>query len=169
MGPGIFAPFGVLLGVLIILFVGSALLRAAVAMANRVIGPIVPKNTTIGWDWDADDEEEEEELHEASRLAMPEPGISQGMLIVFLALVVNLAVSLFLAAVLDTRRPFDWADDPGLHLFATAVGFVAMLGLLAGMLPTRAGRAALATLFFHLILIVLLVMIYGLARIAFAR
>jgi hypothetical protein len=166
VGPGI----GVLvfiIVVLVLLLVGSALLRAAVSLANRTIGPISVKNKILDWDWDAEDDDDDL-VEGRSELAIPEPGLGQGMAIIFLSALVNLAISFVLVNALDRRwHSGDVAELLAVHLLGVFAGYVAMLGFLAGMLPTRPGRAALAALFFYLILIALAALIFALLFLIF--
>ena len=168
-GPGLL-PIFIFFGVtLVLLLVGSALLRAAVALANRTIGPITPKNKILDWDWDAEDDDDDDLAEGRRELAIPEPGLGQGMLIIFLTALVTFAITFVLVNVLDIdgRWHRDVAEYFGVYLLGAFAGYLAMMGFLAGMLPTRPGRAALATLFFCLILIALLALIFGLLFLAF--
>ncbi len=165
MGPA--APVVALLVVLVVLFVGSALLHAAVALANRIIGPVSPPIKPIGWDWDAEEDEDEDEEQRA-KPAMPEPGLGQGMVILFLTAVAEFVVGFLLTAVFEGDRwGRDWTDTPLPYLLVGAAGFLVMLWLLAGMLPTTAKRAALATLCFHLIIIIIVALVLGLVSVMF--
>jgi hypothetical protein len=85
---------------LVVLVVGSALLRIAVATANKLIGP-VNQDAVIGWDWDED--EDLEPVIPSDGPAIPELGRWLSMLIVFLSSLVNVTVGLGLRYVF-TRR-----------------------------------------------------------------
>lgn len=158
MGPAV-GILGFFVGILVVLLVGSALLRAAVALANSVIGPVRPKNKPIGWDWDAEEDDEEFAEYERPVRAIPEPGLAQGMGIVFLTALAQVALAFVVGIILDLddfggRR----GDGPMwvfAHLFGLAVGFLVMLAMLCGMLPTTPKRASVATLFFYLLLLAL--------------
>src|SRR6476469_6280479 len=131
MGPGP-APF--------LLAIVAALLRGAAALANRTIGPL-KNESPIGWDWDADDEDVD---FDDGAPAIPEPGLGRGMAILFLTAVVDLAISLVLAFVLELDR--QWRGDlirGAVSLLGLVGGFILLTAFLAGMLPTTAGRAAL--------------------------
>lgn len=160
MGPGIGIIIFVL-AVLLVLFIGSALVRAGVAIANRVIGRVKVEKP-IGWDWDAEEDEEDyEELYGGGQReeAMPEPGIAQGMVIVLLAALAQLILGFLLAFVIDPDE-FDGGARVVAHLIGTAAGFLTMTGLLASMLPTTPKRAALASLFTYLVVVVIAVVVF---------
>lgn len=168
MGPAV-GIIGFFVGILVVLLVGSALLRAAVALANSVIGPVKPKNKPIGWDWDAEEDDEEET--ERAAPAIPEPGLAQGMGIIFLTGLAQVALAFVAGIVLDL-------DDIGgrqrgtpmwliAQLFGVAVGFLVMIAMLSSMLPATPKRAALATLFFYLLILALGVGIWLLLFILF--
>jgi hypothetical protein len=152
-----------LIAVLVVLFVGSALLRAAVALANKTIGPIRPSASVL-WDWEAAEEDEEYARPRRGAPAMPEPGIGQGMLIVFLAGLIQLAVTVAVRIVLDLdiERDLDRGEVLLFAAFSTLVGFGVLAGMTASMLPTTGRRAALAALFFYLIVLALAALIMSL-------
>jgi hypothetical protein len=136
MGPAV-GILGVFVGILVVMLVGSALLRAAVALANSVIGPVKPRNKPIGWDWDAEEDDEEEE-RERSAPAIPEPGLAQGMGIIFLTGLAQLALAFVLGILLDLDgfgpRQRDTPVWLLAQLFGLAIGFLVMLGMLSSML-----------------------------------
>jgi hypothetical protein len=168
-GPGLLPIFIFFAVLLVLLLVGSALLRAAVSLANRTIGPVARKNKILDWDWDAEDDDDDL-VEGRGELAIPEPGLAQGMLIIFLSALVNFAVTFVLANALDIDRHWNRGDVAGylgVYLLGVLAGYVAMMGFLAGMLPTRPGRAALAALFFYLLLIVIAALIFGLLFLVF--
>jgi hypothetical protein len=164
MGPGLGILFAIL-AVLVVLFVGSALLVGAVALANKTLGP-VKADRPIGWDWDADDDEEVD--FDDGTPPVPEPGLGQGMAILFLTAVVDLAISLVLAFVFEVDRPFRRGGEEwiAVRLFVLAGGFFLLTSFLAGMLPTTFRRAALVAFYFYLILITVGVLIAGLLYVA---
>jgi hypothetical protein len=154
-----------LAAVLLALLVGAALLRAAVAAANRTVGP-VRRAEPIGWDWDAD--EEDEDPVRPAEVAIPEPGLSTGMLILFL---VGLAV-LTTAFLLDSpaRRALGLTrrDAEALALvLVPGVWFLTLAGTTAAILPTAFRRAALVALYFSLILVAIGAVVYVLLAAAF--
>lgn len=164
MGPG-FGMLAAILAVLVVLFAASALLIGAVALANKTLGR-VKTDRPIGWDWDADDEEEAD--FDDGAPPIPEPGLGQGMAVIFLAAVVDLALSLVLSFVLETDAPFrrrgeEWVAVRLLALFG---GFFLLTSFLAGMLPTTFRRAALVAFYFCLLLVVIGVVIAGLLYVA---
>lgn len=145
---------------LVLLFVGAALLRAAVALANRSIGP-VKSDEPIGWDWDAD-EDDEDPIPADGGPAVPEPSNWLGMRILFLGLLVHLALvvvlQVLLLEVLEVRRGVE--SVPG-ALLGLALGFLALSGIVAGLLPTTYKRAALVTLYAYLIVGAIAVFVVG--------
>lgn len=146
---------------LVVLFVGSALLRASVALANRTIGP-VNRDEPIGWDWDAE-EDDEDVLPAGDGAAIPEPGIGPGMRVLFLAGVAQIAAVFVLHFVLDEivdiRRGIE--SPPGFVL-CLASGFLLLTLVSAWLLPATFARAALVALYFHLILVVIAALFAGL-------
>ena len=151
----------ILIGVLVVLFIGSALLRAAVALANKTIGPVRPSPSVL-WDWDAAEEDDDD--HGRPRRgaeAMPEPGIAQGMLIVMLAGLVQAVVTVAARILFDLDTDIDDGEVLVFIAFSTLVGFGTMTGMIASMLPTTGKRAALAALFYHLIAIAVVALVVG--------
>lgn len=145
-------------GVLLALLVGAALFRAAVALANRSLGP-VRRGEPIGWDWDADEDDDPA----PAAAAIPEPSLGRGMSVLFLTALVVLAVlvaveSNFLREFGLRRRT---AEQVGL-VALLAAGFLALASFSALSLPTTFRRAALAALFFYLILAAVVLVAAGL-------
>ncbi len=133
-------------GAFVILFVAAIVLRLAVIIANKVIGP-VRKTEPIGWDWDADEDKEDEFPMDAEP-AIPKPSVWSGMRIVFLVLLIQI----LLRFVLDSafRGPDQWG---GILLLAVMT-FAALTVFTAWLLPTTMKRAALVSLFAILLCIV---------------
>src|SRR5262245_19739166 len=106
LGAGAICP---LFAVLAILAAASALLRIAVALANRAIGP-VNKDAPIGWDWDAD---EDDELFEppGESAAIPEPGLGKGMFIIFVVAVVDAIIGFGLGSLLTLDADRNGSDN----------------------------------------------------------
>jgi hypothetical protein len=155
----LFASCGVLF---VIFFLAATLLRAATALANRVIGPIKTEAPITWGDWDSDDDDEI--LPEGNDAAIPEPGLGRGMLIAFLTLLASFVGGGLSRAILDSDLFGLFNDDVvqvGTLVFGTLAGYLAMLGLLSGMLPTKPRWAALAALFMFLILLGLTVFVVG--------
>jgi hypothetical protein len=138
--------------VVILLIIGSTFFRAAVAVANKLVGPVKP-SASLAWDWEA--AEDDEELEEINRKlqAIPEPGLGQGMLIVLVVGVVQLLVGFLLGAVVELGRPGrdDFEDWFPVLLIDTTIGFALMTGMTSSTLPTTGRRAALATFVFYVI------------------
>jgi hypothetical protein len=162
MGPVIGIPL-FLIAVLVVLFVGATLLRAAVALANTTIGP-VKLNASIAWDWEAaDDDDDLEELTRKSR-AIPEPGLGQGMAILLVAGIIHFVIVFVLENVFvrdrdGHRGDLDEWGPP--YLLGTALGFAVTTTMVASMLPTTGKRASLATFFFYLICVAVVALIWG--------
>jgi hypothetical protein len=156
MGLGFF--IALLVG-LMLLFAGAAILRAAVGAANKTLGP-VKSEEPIGWDWDAE-EEEEDDFPQGGTPAIPEPGIGQGMFVIFLSALAKVALLLILGMAVDLDDPFD-IDDWGdliAHVLAFLGGAVVMASMLANTLATKWRWAALAVLYFYCILVVIAVFV----------
>jgi hypothetical protein len=148
--------FALLLGLavlFVLLFVGSALLRAAVALANRAIGSI-GQERIIGWDWDEDEDEDEDDEPEG-RPAMREPGTGQGMYATFIVGVLHLVVAFIFTAAFRIERPLRDSDELPLVVLCLAVGsvlgFFALSGLLTAQLGTKWRWALAAAFFYYLI------------------
>lgn len=153
--PFAFGCLGPVLLVVVGLTVAAVILRGAVGLANRFTAP-VRRDAPIGWDWDADEDNEPLESDELSA-AIPEPSLGVGMLVMFLASVVNLAIGFGLRFVLtlDAGRNAldDWPIEVAAHLIGFAAGFIALIGLLAAFLPTTPGRATRVAVLFYLMLL----------------
>jgi len=148
----------------VMLFVASALLRGGIALANRVIG-VEKSETIIGWDWDSDEDDQEIAV-DSEKPAIPEPGISRSMVIVFLLLLAEVMIGFVLSVILDGPiRGNDTALQVATVLIGGAGGFVTLMGLLAWMLPTTPKRAALATAFTSLIVIAVATLVAGIVAI----
>ncbi|WP_439621732.1 hypothetical protein [Gemmata sp.] len=162
-GVGMLVSLGALL---LALFVAAALLRAAVAITNRVIGTNQTE-TVVGWDWDSPDDADEIRVT-VGVPPVPEPGVARGMLIVFLAAAAN-AVALYVLGVV-LFEGLDASDDGTVQVLVYAltalVGFAALVGLLVAMLPTTVRRAALAAALVYLVLLVLAALVAGLVAAA---
>jgi len=152
LGAGAICP---LFAGLAILAAASALLRIAVVLANRAIGP-VNKDAPIGWDWDADEDDELVEPPGESA-AIPEPSLGVGMFIVFLAAVAHVVAGFGLRFVLALDNGWNHVEDNlvvvAAHLLGISAGFLVMMAFLASLLPTTPKRAALTALLFHLLLL----------------
>ena len=139
------------------LVVGAVLLRAAVSIANSCLGDQRPVWQTGGYEeWDEwEDEEETPRRSSRSRKAkvIPEPGVGQGMIIVFVATI----VSLIIGGVLDeaTGGIVNARGDAYIAVVAVVLvlNFLIMSLLLSTMLPTSFGLGSLVSMFFLLICI----------------
>ncbi|HSQ55876.1 MAG TPA: hypothetical protein VLM40_09020 [Gemmata sp.] len=159
LGIGIF-----LLAVVVLLLTGATFFRAAVALANKTIGPVKP-NASIAWDWEAaDDDEEFDEINRKLR-AIPEPGLGQGVLVMLVVGVVQVLIAFVLEGVFGLERARRRGDEEGWvlgHLVGIAIGFAVLTGMTASMLPTTGKRAALVAFFFYLVSIAVIAFVVGL-------
>ena len=149
------ACFAAGIGLLIGMVAGAAVVRAAVALANRLIGPVKPpaRDPVEDWDWDAEPEEERPRRKSESR-AIPEPGVGKGMMIASASNVLTAFVGFVLGAMAEELEP--GAMDDGWGALALAVctlpfGFAALALLLVPMLPTTLLRAAQVSFLYHVI------------------
>lgn len=160
---------GVLFVLFVVLLVGSALVRAAVSLANRVVGRTEPPDTFGQWDdWDSDDEPAYVKSRRRGRdgRAIPEPGIASGMLITLVSGLIHAgagAVCAVLAEAVTDDRPGgeEIAAVVALALVALVVTFVVHAFLLVLLLPTTFGRAALVGFFHYLIVGVIALVVVG--------
>lgn len=147
-----------------ILAAGAVVLRSAVGLANRMIGP-TKVDAPIGWDWDEEEDDEPVELDQESA-AIPTPSLGAGMLVMLLAGLVHLVIGFGLRFVLTIEggrdRSDDWLISAASHLIGLGAGFVVLLGLLSSLLPTTPRRAALAVLIFYLLLLAIALMVSAL-------
>lgn len=149
------------LGLLVGLLVGAVIVRAAVSITNKLIGPIRPEQVTTGrieeWEWD--DEPEEEHPRRKKEKAIPEPGVAKAMMIASTAGVTNAFIGLVISVL---GEAFD-ADDPPteeaavilLAVFSLPFGFLSLTLILTAMLPTTFWRAALAAFVHYIVAIVI--------------
>jgi hypothetical protein len=162
----------IIVGVLIVLFIASALLRAAVALANATIGRVRPSASVL-WDWEAGADEDDDDSDRPRRgtLAMPEPGIGQGMAIVFLAALVQLVATVGVRVLFDIDFEDDLTDLGKVLFigFSVLVGFGMTTTMAASMLPTTGRRAALAAAYFYLICLAIAAVVGVLMAAVFGR
>ncbi len=142
------------IGVLCALFVGSALVRAAVTLTNRMLGPskLEPVDPIEDWDWDGD-------LgpvlprRRGGGGGVPVPTYGNGMVIAFLATLATGGAFSVLAVLADEfgvggAVPQGWATLTAAVL-ALVPGFAALTLLLIVLLPTTLPRAALTAFVHH--------------------
>jgi hypothetical protein len=152
-------------GLLGLLMCGALALRAAVAVANRVVGR--PEPTRPAWIDSPEDEENWDAWDEAERprrpkKAIPEPTVGRGMAIAFAAAgVTAMLVVMFAGAIgLVVDEFFDSVNDDvravTLAALGLPLGFAATAALLTPMLPTTFRRAALVSFVYHAIGLVVL-------------
>ncbi len=164
----VFGCGGGLFGLFVVLLIGRALVCMAVALANRVVGPAPPPDTFGQWDdWDSDDEPAYVKSRRRGTTdgAIPEPGLASGMLITFVAGLINaggcVACVVFAQAVFDDLDRSDEWILVALALLGLPVTFVVHSFLLVLLLPTTFWRAALVALFHYLILVVIAIVTVG--------
>lgn len=152
------AGFGLVLGFVVALLIGSVTLRAAVAIANRSIGPLKAKRADPFPDWDWDDDPEDEEPRRPQK-AIPEPGLGKGMMIASTLGVVSAFIGVVLAVLGgDMAEAMFDEKEQVVALVAGAVpfSFAGATLLLVAMLPTTFWRAALVAFLYHIFAVLLL-------------
>lgn len=155
-----------LFGLFVALLIGSVLVRAAVALANRVLRPAeVPPDTFGQWDdWDSD--EPAPKRRKKSARVIPEPSLATGMLVTFLSGLVNpfsiAALAVVAGAQLDDPQGLDELLPFALVALLLPVGFALFTLLLRLLLPTTFWRAALVA-FFHTLIVVVVALGAGAA------
>ncbi|QJW97130.1 hypothetical protein [Frigoriglobus tundricola] len=157
----------VLLGVVLLsaLFAGGALVRAAVRLTNRLLGPAKtePVDPIEDWDWDGDLEPVPPRRRTRAG-AVPVPTHGNGMMIAFLSALASGIVFALLAVLVEELDVGD-AVPPGWVVLALVAltappGLAALTLLLVMLLPTTLLRAALIALVHHaLALFVVLVVV----------
>jgi hypothetical protein len=152
-------------GFLVALLIGSTVLRAAVSVANRMVGPAKARaeraDPFADWDWDGDLEDEEPRRRGGEK-AIPEPGLGKGMMIASTIGVLTAAIGIVLGVFTEATAGelFDGDEETQialLALFTLPLGYVGATLLLTAMLPTTFGRAAVVAFVYHLFALILLV------------
>ena len=165
---GMLLGFGALCGCgayLLCLALGAAILRGAVALANRIVGPV--KTDTFGnWDdWDSDDEPAYvRSRRRGGKRAIPEPGIGKCILMLFatslISLVVTYVLAYFAQELLDLRMRGEESQIAA-AVISLPVTFAALTLVLVALLPTTFWRAAMVGFLYYLIILVLAAIIGG--------
>lgn len=153
---------GLLIGggaLLVVLFVSALLLRAAAATANRIVGPPKEEDDFEFGDWDDwDSDEPTRRRRRQDKSAIPEPGVGKGMLIALASSFATAVAGAVLAAIAEEVIG-DVGDEAAnavvIGALATPAGFAVLTLLLAGLLPTTFGRAALTAFFYYLFAIMI--------------
>jgi len=142
------------------LWVGAMILRAAISLANKRIGPPPEPASFVEDEDDWGDYPLPGERQEGSSGAIPAPSIGGGMMmmmgIVIVNVVVGAAIHIVMGEERGPRRGGGGLLDDADFLAAVATvpaSFLVTAGLLAAMLPTRFSRSCLVTLFYYLICI----------------
>jgi hypothetical protein len=151
------------LGLLIGLLGGVAVVRAAVGVTNRLLGPPRAKAFDTDEEWEWEEWDEPEELHRKGEKAIPEPGFGRAVAIAFAGGVVNAVAAFILVVVGEAVDAGDLDDGPALVLlvlFAGPLGFAALTLFLTAALPTTFWRAALVA-FVHYAIVLLIALVVG--------
>lgn len=158
-------------GFLIALLLGSVILRAAVALANRSAGPVKVKPADLfpDWDWDGEPEDAEPRLEKA----IPEPGLGKGMMIASTIGVLTALLGVVLGILLDDLAEALFGADEavqlvGLMVLTVPFSFAAATLLLVVMLPAPFWRAALVAFLYHVFATLVLALVFG-AVVVFLR
>jgi hypothetical protein len=154
----------------------AALLKLAVVLANRTVGPVAEKEKPLSrggiaeWDWDDWDDEDE---HDNSRPfaqsrewkpAIPEPSVLKSAGIVAVtafATVLGFVLLSFAAEGMGLRPGRDETQFALAVVELPVVGFI-LSALLSALLPTGFWRAAMITFLYGLLLFALAVF-FGMA------
>lgn len=156
-------PLLALLGLLLAVLVGAALLQLSVAGANRLAGGAPAsrgrdrardlESEWDKWDWDEWDDDRapfEDEPVRAKGL-IPKPNLGVGMAVVFLTAALGvLAFVLLNFALMDARGQRHRDQSAAALLLTLPIAYFAMSALLVGFLPTTFRRALLVALVFAL-------------------
>ncbi|HEY1188346.1 MAG TPA: hypothetical protein VGE74_11855 [Gemmata sp.] len=147
---------GLFLGFAVALLIGSVILRAAVALANRFLGPPVQPDTFGQWDdWDSD--EPGPRARKARSRLIPEPSLAIGMLVTFAVGIAGVFGYAVLGVITDELFGRGGPDEPLLVLFFIALGLpvtaLALTLTLVLLLPTTFTRAALVAFIHHFVVV----------------
>lgn len=158
-----------LVAFLVLLFVGAFVLRAAVAISNRLTGPpkpdaAEPADRFEDWDWDG--ELEGERRRREPEKAIPEPGVGRGMMIASTAGVLAVLFGVLLALVFEALDddPFDRDEEArfaALGVLTLPFSFIGTALVLTAMLPTTFPRAALVAFLYHALALAVLAAVAG--------
>lgn len=156
------------LGLLLALLVGAALLQLSVAGANRLAGggdsasdPAAryyrrARDLDAEWDkltWEEWDEARtpfDEEPRRASKGVIPKPNLGLGMAVVFLTAAVGLLAFVLLNFALQDAAGRRRDQSGPAFLLTLPIAYFAMSALLVGFLPTTFRRGLLVALVFAL-------------------
>jgi hypothetical protein len=151
---------GLAIGLPIGLLIGAVILRAAISIANKVLGP--PRQSE--WD-DEYDGSARRRRRFGSDGVIPEPGIGKAMLIVLATGFVNFIVSFAIGFAIGAGGAAAQANAQRTQALAQLAGlpvsFLVMSGMLTMMLPTTFPRACLVTVFQFLISLLIVGVIFG--------
>ncbi len=150
-------------GILLILLVGSSLLRLAVSIANRLVGPVknrvAPSGGIAEWDWDDWDDEYSTPTKRGwsgqDGFAIPEPGFPKCAGILVLTALAS-AFGFFLltlAAEAVGLRPHSDDTQLAILILDLPVASFALTLLLVAMAPTTFWRAAMVAFLYAFIVL----------------
>ena len=167
-------PFGIFA-----LFIGTALLRVAIILSNRIrgVGRVTPRGAyNPKPDYDDDEYEDDDDWDDGERIEpIPEVNTPRSMGILFVCYCAQITIGVVIgsAAIVLTKnlKPADqYAATVLAQLIATPLCFLTMCGLLTVLLPTRFTLATLVTMMYHVIgitiALVLAIFIGGMALVA---
>jgi hypothetical protein len=181
-------------GIVVALFIYSLIIRASVWIANKCLGGAPAARSSYyddDYDDDYDNDDDDYDAYDrrparrrrgggGSGGPIPEPSLARGMGIAFVVFIANIVVGVVILAVTGGLAaagrgggPFKpgGGGDVGTELAAnccsTIIGFFVLAGLLTAMLPTSFGRASLVSLFVHIILFMIGVIIGVVLVVAF--
>ena len=172
-GPGIgFVAIGAVVVLGIAALVGAIILRFAISLANRVLGPRSESSSTTSQplvDTPAEfqapsvnsDNPYQSPIHASSRemplqQAIPEPSFGRAIFIMLSVGILGAAINMLISALVQ-----DAAIGLATPLFSLLLNFLITCGVLTAMLPTSFIRAVLVYLFCMLISVGLFVVIAG--------
>lgn len=147
------------------LLVGAVILRAAVSLANKVVGGSPDQEAEDDYDWDSDEDDPPTRRTRPGG-AVPVPGLGRAVLIVFAAGLANVLVGIVVGLAFGAARAAGGGfNGPGPRLAAQLVslpfGFLVSACIGGAMLPTTFPRACLVTLFQYLIGLVIVAVVGG--------
>ena len=154
-------PILILLLVLLGLLISATILRGAIALANKRLGP-PPESVYIPADEDDWGDYPIPGQAEPRASVIPTPSAGGRMFTILVIVIVNAAVTFVIRmAVAEDAAVRNGRGADLSELLTLPVGFVLTAGLLAAMLPTTFGRGCLVTLFYFLICVAIAAVILG--------
>ena len=161
-----FSPCCAFFAIALVLFVGSMLLRASVAIANRWQG----RSSKSKHEFVEEDLDEwigyRKFKQPTQGKGIPEPGVLKGMLCVLVLSISGFLYGLIIWVIfLDSPQVLNRSSDEiariVTHFVGLVLGFPFSAWLLAKLLPTRFGSACLALLVNYILLLMIVVLIFS--------